>query len=333
MIARAADGSMRDALSLTDQVLSMGDGTRHGRARARRARPRARRRVHRDARPHRRARARPTCFPRSRRLAEAGIDFGGFLTGLADMLRAQLAVVLGGDGDRRLRARARGARRARAIGFAAARSAAHAAGDRRARAALSARAASSSCWSRRCSCASRCSIARCRSRKCCAGSARTRRERRTSDGRRRRSAPTPRAHPGACAPRAAIARESRSRRSSTRRAQSRAERRRRHRRRAVASAGSRSREARARDGRMTLVAALEHATPAEVVAVGRDHHRARRRAVRGSRSADHARRDSDVVRGDLPRSSTARRASRCASPVALAATREGAPPTARRPRW
>src|SRR4029079_4200755 len=26
MIARAADGSMRDALSLTDQVLSMGDG-------------------------------------------------------------------------------------------------------------------------------------------------------------------------------------------------------------------------------------------------------------------------------------------------------------------
>src|SRR5258706_4685993 len=27
MIARAADGSMRDALSLTDQVLSMGDGT------------------------------------------------------------------------------------------------------------------------------------------------------------------------------------------------------------------------------------------------------------------------------------------------------------------
>jgi DNA polymerase-3 subunit gamma/tau len=35
-------------------------------------------------------------FPTVARLGEAGIDFGGFLTGLADMLRAQLAVVLGG---------------------------------------------------------------------------------------------------------------------------------------------------------------------------------------------------------------------------------------------
>ena len=35
-------------------------------------------------------------FPAVGRLAEAGIDFGGFLTGLAEMLRAQLTVALGG---------------------------------------------------------------------------------------------------------------------------------------------------------------------------------------------------------------------------------------------
>jgi len=35
-------------------------------------------------------------FPAVARLGEAGVDFGGVLTGLADMLRAQLAVVLGG---------------------------------------------------------------------------------------------------------------------------------------------------------------------------------------------------------------------------------------------
>ena len=36
------------------------------------------------------------CFQTIARLAEAGIDFGGFLSGLADMLRAQLSLVLGG---------------------------------------------------------------------------------------------------------------------------------------------------------------------------------------------------------------------------------------------
>ena len=35
-------------------------------------------------------------FPAVGRLAEAGVDFGGFLTGLADMLRAQLSITLGG---------------------------------------------------------------------------------------------------------------------------------------------------------------------------------------------------------------------------------------------
>jgi DNA polymerase III subunit gamma/tau len=94
MIARAADGSMRDALSLTDQALSLGDG------------PLTADRV-RDALglvaedeylavldliAERRA---GDVFPTMQRLGESGIDFGGFLTGLADMLRAQLAITLG----------------------------------------------------------------------------------------------------------------------------------------------------------------------------------------------------------------------------------------------
>jgi DNA polymerase-3 subunit gamma/tau len=94
MIARAADGSMRDALSLTDQSLSLGDG------------PLTAERV-RDALglvaedeylaaldiiAERRA---GDVFPMMHRLGESGIDFGLFLSGLADMLRAQLAVALG----------------------------------------------------------------------------------------------------------------------------------------------------------------------------------------------------------------------------------------------
>src|SRR3954463_11717114 len=95
MIARAADGSMRDALSLTDQVLSMGDG---------------------DVAPERvrdalglvpedefvdlldllADRRAGDVFAFVGRLADAGIDFGQFLTGFADMVRAQLAVTLGG---------------------------------------------------------------------------------------------------------------------------------------------------------------------------------------------------------------------------------------------
>ena len=134
-IARAADGSMRDALSLTDQVLSMGDGKRDGRARARRARPRAGRRVHRDARPHRRAPrgrrvsrrsrgsprrastsaasspASPTCCARSSPSRSAAPP-----TDVSERAREAL--------ERATRTHRRG------------RSAAHAAGDRRARAAL-----------------------------------------------------------------------------------------------------------------------------------------------------------------------------------------------------
>jgi len=94
-IARAADGSMRDALSLTDQVLAMGEG----KVTADRVRD-ALGLVAEDEFiaildliAERRA---ADVFPAVARLAEAGVDFGVFLTGLADMLRAQLAVVLGG---------------------------------------------------------------------------------------------------------------------------------------------------------------------------------------------------------------------------------------------
>ncbi|HEV7991984.1 MAG TPA: DNA polymerase III subunit gamma/tau [Gemmatimonadaceae bacterium] len=95
MIARAADGSMRDALSLTDQVLSMGDGEV--------VPDRVREALGLvdedeflallDLISERRA---GDVFSFVARLADAGVDFGQFLTGFADMLRGLLAVSLGG---------------------------------------------------------------------------------------------------------------------------------------------------------------------------------------------------------------------------------------------
>ena len=96
MIARAADGSMRDALSLTDQVLAMGDGVLTA-ARAREALglvPDDEYLALLDLIAERRAAA---VFPFVGRLADAGVDFGQFIAGLGDMLRGQLAVNLGGD--------------------------------------------------------------------------------------------------------------------------------------------------------------------------------------------------------------------------------------------
>ena len=96
MISRAADGSMRDALSLTDQVLAMGNGSVTAA-------------LTRDALglvpedefvelldiiAERRA---GDVFTFVGKLADAGIDFGQFLSGLGEMLRAQLAVNLGGE--------------------------------------------------------------------------------------------------------------------------------------------------------------------------------------------------------------------------------------------
>jgi DNA polymerase-3 subunit gamma/tau len=96
MIARAADGSMRDALSLADQVLAMGDGALTA-VRARDALglvPEDEYIALLDLIAERRA---SDVFPFVSRLADAGVDFGQFLAGLAEMLRAQLNVALGGD--------------------------------------------------------------------------------------------------------------------------------------------------------------------------------------------------------------------------------------------
>jgi DNA polymerase III subunit gamma/tau len=95
MIARAADGSMRDALSLTDQVLSMGDGqVLPDRVRdALGLVPEDEFLALLDLLAERRA---GDVFAFVARLADAGVDFGQLLTGFADMVRAQLAVALGG---------------------------------------------------------------------------------------------------------------------------------------------------------------------------------------------------------------------------------------------
>jgi len=98
MIARAADGSMRDALSLTDQVISIGEGP----VTAERVRE-ALGLVPEDEfiaildiiAGHRAG----DVFGAVNKLADAGVDFGVFLSGFADMLRAQLTVVLNGKAD------------------------------------------------------------------------------------------------------------------------------------------------------------------------------------------------------------------------------------------
>jgi DNA polymerase-3 subunit gamma/tau len=87
MIARAADGSMRDALSLTDQALSLGEGALTA-ERVRDALGSCPRTSISRARSHRRARA-GDVFPLMQRARRFRVDFGIFLTGLADMLRAQ----------------------------------------------------------------------------------------------------------------------------------------------------------------------------------------------------------------------------------------------------
>jgi DNA polymerase-3 subunit gamma/tau len=95
MLARAADGSMRDALSLTDQVLALGGGS----VTAERVRE-ALGLVAEDEYiavldliAQRRA---GDIFTAIHRLVDLGIDLGAFLTGFADILRAQLEIGLGG---------------------------------------------------------------------------------------------------------------------------------------------------------------------------------------------------------------------------------------------
>ena len=96
MLARAADGSMRDALSLTDQVLSLGGGM----ITAERVRE-ALGLVHEDEHlalldiiGERRA---GDVFAAVAHLADHGVDFAILLGDFAGLLRAQLAIVLGGS--------------------------------------------------------------------------------------------------------------------------------------------------------------------------------------------------------------------------------------------
>ncbi len=98
MIARAADGSMRDALSLTDQVISIGEGAMTA-ERVREALglvPEEEFLAILDIIGSRKA---GEIFPAVGRLADAGVDFGVFLSGFADVLRAQLTLVLNGKAD------------------------------------------------------------------------------------------------------------------------------------------------------------------------------------------------------------------------------------------
>jgi DNA polymerase-3 subunit gamma/tau len=98
MIARAADGSMRDALSLADQVISIGEGP----ITAERVRealglvPEDEFLAILDIIANHRA---GDVFAAVNKLADAGVDFGVFLAGFADILRAQLTVVLNGKAE------------------------------------------------------------------------------------------------------------------------------------------------------------------------------------------------------------------------------------------
>jgi DNA polymerase III subunit gamma/tau len=96
MIGRAADGSMRDALSLTDQVLAFHDGrlTTDAVRGALGLVAEDEQLAMLDIVAERRA---GDVFAAVSRLVDEGVDLGLFLAGFGDMVRAQLAVELGGD--------------------------------------------------------------------------------------------------------------------------------------------------------------------------------------------------------------------------------------------
>jgi len=97
MIARAADGGLRDALSLTDQVLSLGDTANVTADRVRDALglvPDEEYLALLDLIADRRA---ADVFPAVQRLADSGVDFALVMSGLGELLRAQLAIALGGN--------------------------------------------------------------------------------------------------------------------------------------------------------------------------------------------------------------------------------------------
>ncbi len=106
MIGRAADGSMRDALSLTDQVLAFHDGrlTTDAVREALGLVAEEEQLAILDIVSGRRA---GDVFGAVARLVDQGVDLGLFLSGFGDIVRAQLAVELGGEpGDISERTRA-----------------------------------------------------------------------------------------------------------------------------------------------------------------------------------------------------------------------------------
>ncbi len=97
MIAGAADGGLRDALSLTDQVLSLGETAEVTSDRVRTALglvPEDEYLLLLDIIAQRRA---AEVFPAVQRQADGGVDLLQLLAGLGRLLRAQLTVVLGGE--------------------------------------------------------------------------------------------------------------------------------------------------------------------------------------------------------------------------------------------
>jgi DNA polymerase-3 subunit gamma/tau len=94
MLARAADGSMRDALSLADQTLSLGEGVLTA-ERVREALGLIAEDEYLAIYDLIAARDAGAIFPAIARLVDAGADLGAFLGGLADILRASLALALG----------------------------------------------------------------------------------------------------------------------------------------------------------------------------------------------------------------------------------------------
>ena len=96
MLARAADGSMRDAHSLTDQTLSLGEGVLTA-ERVREALGLIAEDEYLAIYDLIAARNAAAIFPAVARLVDAGSDLGAFLGGLADIFRAALALALGDE--------------------------------------------------------------------------------------------------------------------------------------------------------------------------------------------------------------------------------------------
>jgi DNA polymerase III subunit gamma/tau len=96
LLSRAADGSMRDALSLADQVLAISPEAEVTGARVREALGLVAEDEYLGVLDLILERRAGDVFAVVARLADLGVDFVTFLSGVADMLRAQLAVVLGG---------------------------------------------------------------------------------------------------------------------------------------------------------------------------------------------------------------------------------------------